>query len=303
MMVIAAGTRWFGDTDYTKLLDLQHFFNDTGGALIGIFTLTYVPHYFDILPLYIVVLAMVPGVMLLARIHPVVPVAASIALYLAANRFGLNLPAHADEQPQWYFDPFAWQLIFFTGFSLRRGWVKVPLDSKLLLWISIAIVLVGLAVSLPPLLLRVPPLYTLSLWITAHSDKTYLDPLQYFHFLALAYLAVVALKGREQILLSPPLRPFVKCGQQALAIYVSCEVLAHIGGMVFDHAGTGLAAQIAVNGVSFAAMFSIAFIVAWFKAPPWKGKPAPPVSVVPAPIASLAERRVREAERALSGAP
>src|SRR5690348_7081179 len=63
-MVVTAGTRWYGDTDYVEVLNLQRFFADTPGSLIGLFTLTYVPHYFDILPLYIVVLAMVPIAML-----------------------------------------------------------------------------------------------------------------------------------------------------------------------------------------------------------------------------------------------
>jgi hypothetical protein len=281
--LIAAGTRWFGDFDYVNFLNLQRFFNNPGDALIGLFSLSYVPHYFDILPLYITVLAMVPVAMLLARFDPRLAVAASLALYAAAWWFELDFHANADEQPFWYFDPFAWQLIFFTGFAIRRGWVKVPLDSRILWWSSIAILLVGLVISLPSVFERVPPIDWLRIWIGDHSDKTYLDPMQYAHFLAEAYVVTVLLLGREQILLSPPLRPFVKCGQQALSIYVSCETLAQAGGMVFDHAGTGWRVQIAVNGAAFAMLFAIGYGVAWAKRAPWK-RPQPAAPVAP-PIA------------------
>ena len=296
-MVVTAGTRWYGDTDYVEVLNLQRFFSDTPGSLIGLFTLTYVPHYFDILPLYIVVLAMVPIAMLLARINPLLVPIASLALYVATNVFGLNLAANADDQAQWYFNPLAWQLIFFTGFSLGRGWLVVPLDSKPLLWSSILLLLVGLAISLPVVFTHVMWIDELRVWIMEHSDKTNLDLLQYAHFLASAYVAVVILKGRETILLSPPLRPFVKCGQQALAVFLSGMVLSHIGGMIFDHLGTDAEVQVAINSVSFGMLFTVAYGVAWFKGTPWKRRTAePPAAPVSVPMPVLAAAPARPAE-------
>ncbi len=273
-MVVAAGTKIFPDTDYIAVGQLQHFFADPQGALIGLFTLTYVPHYLDILPLYIVVLAMVPAAMALARLSPYLVLAASLALYVCAWVFQINFLANADDQRVWFFDPFAWQLIFFTGFALRRGWIKVPIDSRILFWGSVAVLLVGLAISLPAVFERAPAIDALRQWVANHSDKTYMDPMQYVHFLASAYVAVALLKGRERILLSAPLKPFFKCGQQALSIFTSGMVLSYIDGMVFDHAGTGALVQILVNGLSFFLLFAIAYGVAWFKAAPWKRKHA-----------------------------
>lgn len=285
-MVVTAGTRWYGDTDYVEVLKLHRFFADTSSALIGLFTLTYVPHYFDILPVYIVVLAMVPIAMLLARINPLLVPVTSLALYVATTVLGLNFPANADDQAQWYFNPFAWQLIFFTGFSLGRGWIVVPLDSKPLLWGSILVLAAGLAISLPVVFAHVMWIDALRVWIMDHSDKTNLDLLQYVHFLASAYIAVIILKGRETVLLAPALKPFVKCGQQALAVFLSGMVLSHIGGMIFDHRGTGFVTQLAVNGVSFTLLFAVAYGVAWFKGAPWKRRPAS-VPVPSLPVADL----------------
>src|SRR5258708_198100 len=214
-----------------------------------------------------------------AVINPRLEPAASIVLYTAAVRLGLNFPANADDQAEWFFNPFAWQLIFFTGFSLGRGWISVPLDSKPLLWGSIFVLVAGLPISLPVVFTHAMWIDMLRIWIMNPSDQTYLDLLQYVQFLASAYAAVVILKDRETILLTPVLRPFAKCGQQALAVFLSGMVLSHIGGMIFDHAGTGAEIQLLVNGVSFAALFAIAYTVAWFKATPWKRRPAPPVSL------------------------
>jgi hypothetical protein len=300
-MVVIAGTRWFGDTDYVEVLSLQRFFADTPGSLIGLFTLTYVPHYFDILPVYIVVLAMVPVAMLLARINPLLVPAVSVVLYIAAVRLGLNFPANADDQAEWYFNPFAWQLIFFTGFSLGRGWIVVPLDPRPLLWGSILVLVAGLAISLPIVFTHVMWIDALRIWIMEHSDKTNLDLLQYVHFLASAYVAVVILKGRETILLTPVLRPFVKCGQQALAVFLSGMVLSHIGGMMFDHVGIEAEMQLLVNGISFAALFAVAYTVAWFKATPWKRR-AVPAAPVAAPDTAGPERTTHKPVRIVPAA-
>jgi hypothetical protein len=269
-VVVVVGSRLYPDTNYIEVAQFQHFFAHPDAALVGLFTLTYVPHYIDILPLYIVCLAMVPIAMALARISPWLVIAASIALYAATWAFGFNFPANADDQPVWYFDPFAWQLIFFTGFAFRRGWIKVSLESKILLWGSVAILVLGLAISLPFLIDWVKPIAHLERWVYDHSDKTYMDLLQYVHFLASVYVALVILEGREQVLLTPVLKPFVKCGQQALSIFTSGMVLSYIGGMIFDHQGTGLLTQLWVNAIAFGLLFAIGYGVAWFKRAPWK---------------------------------
>ena len=41
-------------------LNLHPFLDNTGPNLVGLLTLTYVPNYFDILPMYLVILALIP---------------------------------------------------------------------------------------------------------------------------------------------------------------------------------------------------------------------------------------------------
>ena len=53
----------FGDKTYMQQLNLVPFFRDTATNLVGFLTLTYVPNYFDILPMYLVILALIPVVL------------------------------------------------------------------------------------------------------------------------------------------------------------------------------------------------------------------------------------------------
>src|SRR5262249_18779103 len=159
-----------------------------------------------------------------------------VALYLAAMIWRLNVPNLA-EDGGWNFDPLAWQLIFFVGFALRRGWISVRLCSPPLMTASAGLVGLGIAVSLPIVTRHIPAVGDLGAWLGSHADKTYLDPIRLVHFLAVVYLTLSLLQGRARCLLSEPLRPVVKCGQQALSIFISGMVLSHVGGIIFDHIG------------------------------------------------------------------
>jgi hypothetical protein len=65
-------------------------------------------------------------------------------------------------------------------------------------------------------------------------------------------------------------------------VFLSGMVVSQIGGMIFDHEGTGPATQLLVNGVGFALLVGIAYTVAWFKAAPWKRR-LEPAPALPAP--------------------
>mgnify|MGYP006195044993 CR=1 FL=1 len=59
--------------DEVGALNLYPFVNNTGPNLIGLFTLTYVPNYFDILPMYIVILALMPLMIFASKAHRYLP--------------------------------------------------------------------------------------------------------------------------------------------------------------------------------------------------------------------------------------
>src|SRR4029077_11512620 len=94
-------------------------FQDPALAHIGLVLLTHQLGYFDILPLYVVLMLAAPLIALIDRFAWPLLVPLSLALYLSS----LIVPFTAPTWPvpgQWFFNPFAWQVIFVLGFALSR---------------------------------------------------------------------------------------------------------------------------------------------------------------------------------------
>src|SRR5260370_7579760 len=71
------------------------------------------PATLDILPFYIVFLAVFPPLLWLLLRTPAVALGASVLLYALTLYFDWNIPAYPNGS--WAFNPFAWQLLFVFG--------------------------------------------------------------------------------------------------------------------------------------------------------------------------------------------
>lgn len=301
------------DKQYIGSLNLWKFFADPAAPLVGLLTLTYVPNYFDILPMYMVILAMLPVVMALARVHVWLVFAVSLAVWLAAQSAllgwfgfrdaGINFSAEPWSTREWFFNPFAWQLIFFTGFFLMRGWIPAPPVRAWLVVLAAAVVIGFVFLSAIGFrLFQWEPVQTAFVAMTGCSetgfgacnpvfdwrqgfagwyDKTDFGILRYVHFLALAYLAWVV-AGPHGRRLRPVgdgaatrvWRGFVamitKVGQQSLAVFLFSMFFARFSGFVMDQIGRNLWNMTAANLIGFALLIGLAYGVSWFKRQPWK---------------------------------
>lgn len=115
-----------GTRDYPADLSLDVFAGDGLSGVMGLMTLSLVPDLLNILPLYVILLAFTPLAMAVSRISPLLVFAASAGLWSQVQATGLNLPAGGAPGRTWFFDPFAWQLMFFTGFAFGMGWLPKP---------------------------------------------------------------------------------------------------------------------------------------------------------------------------------
>ncbi|MCZ4282734.1 OpgC domain-containing protein [Kiloniella laminariae] len=271
--------------DYINKMNLGFFFDHTGEALIGLFTLTYVPNYFDIMPMYIGVLAMVPIVMFLARFNPWLAAAFSLGLYIATWIWDLGFSAEPFSDREWFFNPLAWQVLFFSGFAISSGWVKTPKPNKVLLTVCVVFILVLVPFSNWSIIYGFPDL------ISSNPDfsmdkirlehlrvgyaKTNFGLLRWAQFFALAYICASMLKGREHILKSRYLRPIIVTGQQALPVFILSMTLSWIGGMVLDLVGRDAVGLPLVNISGLIILIVFAYAMSWIKAAPWTKKTAP----------------------------
>ncbi len=288
--------------DEVGALNLYPFLGDTGANLIGLMTLTYVPNYFDILPMYLVILGLIPVMAALARVDVRLAVLVSVASWVAATA-GLNLPAElwfaGGSARGWFFNPFAWQLVFFTGFALMAGWLPAPPVNRWLVGLALAVVVLSVPFAWHKIIGLSEALRDWRRDWSVLFDKTDFGPLRYLHFLALAYLAWVAVGPRGARLRRGGLAGAVialvcRVGQQSLPVFAASMVLARVLGAFLDLAGGGALAALAVNLAGFALIVTVARVAAWFKGQPWKtavARPAPAETAAP----DAAHRRRAEA--------
>jgi len=301
-MISVVATDFFPEQQprYMDMLSMKNFFEHTELALVGLLTLSYLPWLFMMLPLYMVVLAMMPVVILLHRLHFGAVVAASLSLYLATWFLDLALPASPFADRAWFFNPFAWQLLFYTGFALSAGWLKGPEPNRLLIALAALYVLAWIPLSFwafhqwwpdladwrdQLLFIGTPPPAPLT-----GSFKSELHPARFLHLLCLTYLAICLLWGRERLLQAAVFRPIVKVGQQALPTFMTGLVLSWIGGIFLDQVGRTDATMAFVNLTGCLSLVAVAYGVGWYKAAPWSRKAAagPAQTSGPAPIPTAA---------------
>jgi hypothetical protein len=242
---------------------------DPIGTLLGLASLSFVPDLLNILPMYVILLAFVPLAMALFRINALLVFMASLALWVVVQETGLNLRASGAGRT-WFFDPFAWQLIFFTGFAFGMGWVpRLGLNHPVLLAISAAAVVLSVPLNFWAFTDNVG-------WLRAAHDRlipdgivatTRLDMLRYAHFLCLAYVMLSLLARRPNAIRDPHLSWVLLIGRQSLPAFVATVVLAWSAGIVLDVDGRGFAATATVNLLGFAAIYTVARTAAWLKLP------------------------------------
>ena len=288
---IAATTVWLtsldlSGIDYTGRLNLYRFFGAPLIHLPSLLTLTYVPNYFDILPMYIVVLAMMPIVIALSRVHLGLVALFVVGLWAAVNITGYNLPAEPKSARGWFFNPFAWQLIFFTGFAFMSGWIKPPPIDRRLVWLALAIVILSMPFAYFRIINLAPEIQAWRKENLVLFDKTNFGVLRYVHFLALAYLAVAFVGPKGARISLGPTNPtlariwarllpiIVTVGQQSLAVFVFSMFWATLLGALLDVVGRSWPSMVWVNLLGAAGIVAVAYIAQWFKAKPWAKKEA-----------------------------
>ena len=275
-VLLVAGNRFLDtDVDYVNLLNLGYFFEHPQEGLLGLFTLTYVPNYFDILPMYMVSLAMLPFLLLLMRVHKALAAAVCVALYLSVHFLGLDLPAEIEFQRPWFFNPFAWQLLFFTGFFLGGRHVRPPSARGWLMICCAVYVILCIPLSHLPTYSSIRWLNSIQATIDPFVSKTNLGFLRFLHMLALACLMAALFKNREHLLREKWSAPLVKTGQQALPAFLMGMALSHVAGMAMDVLGRSIFCTILVNAAGMLWIIMTAYVSEWFKSQPWRVKPAP----------------------------
>lgn len=192
---------------------------------VGVALLTQQLGYVNILPMYVVLMLWAPVVLAMARRSLLLTLGVSVAIYLAA-RLGLALP-NWPEPGTWFFNPFAWQLIFTLGVVACILWRDAPLTfSPALMAASIA----GLAFAAAAVTDAggLAPGLRDAAFAGLDLPKQNLGLGRLLHFLMLAY--VIAQTPRLAALAKSGLgQAFQQLGRHSLAIFALGSVLSCLG--------------------------------------------------------------------------
>ena len=225
--------------------------------LVGLPTLGHQFAYFNILPLYCVLLLVAPAFILIGRRSIWAMIGVSALVWAAAGMFRLNLPNFPNEGG-WFFNPLAWQLVFVIGVAggmrAREGRSLVPANP----WLFVA-ALAFLVFS--------------GIWVVAEAgglpggahvpffiggfDKSFLPLPRLLHVLALAYV-LVNMRWLDRLLGSWPFGPVDTLGRNSLPVFATGSVIA----IALQVVGEVVPTDALVDGMFFAAGLVVQYGVA-----------------------------------------
>jgi hypothetical protein len=184
-------------------------------------------------------------------------------------QFDWHLTADPHSERPWFFNPFAWQLLFFSGFAVASGWVNIK-ASRRLIGLSGTLIILAIPLGYFAAYQSIPVLREARTLLEPFLDKSNLGPLRWLHFIALAILVRTALLNRPRILQHWAAQGFIKMGQQSLPIFLIGMVLSFLGGMMLDRYGHGTSALIFVNISGILILTVSAYAMSWLDTKPWK---------------------------------
>ena len=236
------------------------------GAVRGI-TLTALPAYLDILPLYIVLLGSFPVIRFGMARNAAATVAASFLIYAGANLFHWNLPNVVDpaDAAHWYFDPFTWQFVFVLGCwlaSATRRRLRVLTAPPRWLMAAAWIYALGAFVAVDAWQLWPKPFgldingLAPAITVLGNEPKTYVSPWRLLNILAWTYLVLTS-PAMTTVARWRILRPVVACGRHSLQVFAAGCVLSLLGRLIFrSHEITALS-QTLVNAIGILGLLAV----------------------------------------------
>lgn len=229
--------------------------------------LRYKPLNLDVLPLYVVLMGAFPPVLWLMLRHRNWVMLGSVLLYLAARQFSWNLPSYPSGV--WYFNPFAWQLLFVLGAWLALGGANTLhflVRSRTVLVFGLAYLLFAAVMTLSGLIPELQKFFPRVLFETFNpNDKTNLAPYRFLHLAVLIILGARFIPIDAAGLQAAIWKPLVKCGQQSLEVFAVGIYLSFIGYFVLQITSSGIIAQLLVGIGGISIMTAVAYYRSWSK--------------------------------------
>ncbi len=262
LAMLAGAALYLNNPLFLEWLNAGLAFYDPVSGLVGLVMLTYQLGYFNILPLYVVLLLPAPLFVLLGRKSRLAALAVSLGIYGFALITGATLPSWPSAEG-WYFNPLCWQLLLVLGFlsaELARSSSRFRTCVKKLVPISIVVVVIGAFVTIfrywpDPLRVPEPKLFFL-------FDKTYLSPVRVVSLMAW----LITFHGTYPFiegLIGPAARWLCQLGRNSLAVFSVGSLLSLAGQMIRFLTGGNIFADIFIVFCGLGLLGFTAWFVEW----------------------------------------
>jgi hypothetical protein len=261
---IARTARRFDNPLYKDELNVANFLQHPDVLIGQALTLRYKPVNLDVLPLYITLVLASPLILWCLTRRPNLTLLGSAVLYVAARWFDWNLASYPPGTT-WYFNPFAWQLMFvFAAWCGVGGVAKLAflIRSRVALVVAVAWIVFALLIVMTwhvAFLESLVPKWMIK--AIYPIDKTDLDMLRFTHFLALALVVARYLPRHWAPLTSKWLRPLILCGQHSLPIFCFSVFLSFAAHWILMQYTRGVWEQLVVSAAGILIMVAAAWLL------------------------------------------
>ena len=229
--------------------------------------LKFKPVNLDVLPLYIVLMGLFPPVLWFMLRKPNWTMLASIALWLSARQFGWNFTAYP--AGTWYFNPYAWQVLFVFGSWCALGGARnnmAIINAPITLYLSIAYLIFALVMTMAGKFPDFGAMFPHWLYDAFNpNDKTNLAPYRFIHFVVIVIMVIRFVPKDWKGLEWKGFDPVIVCGQQSLAVFCVGVFLSFVGHFELMMSSGSLLAQIFVSVTGIAIMTIVAYYISWSK--------------------------------------
>ena len=226
--------------------------------------LKFKPVNLDVLPLYIVLMAVFPLALWCMLRKPDLTLVGSILLYFAARAFGWNLPAFPSGT--WYFNPFTWQLLFMFGAWFALGGAldsRKLIQSRFLLIAGSAYLLFAMVMTLAGSFPQLESLFPEQVFKAFNpNDKTNLAPYRVIHFVIIAFFVTRFVPRDWKGLEWSGFRPAILCGQHSLEVFCVGIFLAFVAHFMLILNGS-LLVQFLVSFGGIGLLIALAYFKEW----------------------------------------
>jgi hypothetical protein len=261
---IARTVRKFDNPMYEDEFNVHNFLQHPDVLIGQALSLRYKPVNLDVLPLYISLVLASPLILWCLVRRPNLTLAASAVLYVLARWFDWNLASYPPGTT-WYFNPFAWQLMFvFAAWCGVGGVAKLQfvIQSRVALVVAVAWIVFAFLIVMTwhsAFLESLVPKWMIK--AIYPIDKTDLDMLRFTHFLALALVVTRYLPRHWAPLNSKWLRPLILCGQHSLPIFCFGVFLSFGAHWILMQYTRGVWEQLVVSAAGIVIMIAAAWLL------------------------------------------